>query len=293
MPSAFWTRYHFAAAPGRSCKRPAPLAGGQSRPPLRGKWESILRRAGPMCPAAVAFIFRPGRTQRSRASTGPRGTSGCRGKYPWGAPTRLTVTFPRPTPVTSAQAAYPSARRKRHASLTPLCLLSPLHPLTLGCGGDPICSHRLGMTATSAQPPPSFRGSGRRGNPSPPQPSPVIARPVRTLASAIRTPRLPRILRIPTSPVCALVPRNDSYFCPTAPVIARSAATRQSVSPLTSPIIARPQRGRGNPSPPYPPTRAKSAGRSRVRRFRIPLTRRSRRPYPPISSSRPSSPCSL
>ena len=82
MPSAFWTRYRFAAAPGRSCTRPAPLAGGQSRPPLRGKWESILRRAGPMCPAAVAFIFRPGRTQRSRASTGPRGTSGCRGKYP-------------------------------------------------------------------------------------------------------------------------------------------------------------------------------------------------------------------
>ena len=100
-----------------------------------------------------------------RLRSGPATASGqsykpscsSRGRTQGSAPTRWTrcVCACRrerriPTPA-SAQAAYPSAHRMRHASLTPLCLLFPTAPADAGLRRDPICSHRLGMTDTSAR----------------------------------------------------------------------------------------------------------------------------------------------
>ena len=89
----------------------------------------------------------------------------------------------------------------------------------------------LGMTASSAQPPPSLRGAKRRGNPhlsSPPYTTDSHTSDVghwlgMTASSAERC--------------CHCEERSDAAIRtpPTAPVIARSEATRQSVLPVSGP----------------------------------------------------------
>ena len=84
MPSALWTRYRFRAIVqavlllSRADTGVRPYA-------VDGTLFSVGRDP---CVPPPCFCSCLGRTHRSRASTGPRGTSGCRGKYPWGAPAR-------------------------------------------------------------------------------------------------------------------------------------------------------------------------------------------------------------